>query len=249
MILSLEEMDRYAPQIQLSEIGFDGQKKLKAAKVLCIGAGGLGSSALSYLAAAGVGTIGIVDDGYLELSNLNRQILYSSEGIGQLKVDLAKKRLLEINPLIHIETYAEKIALYNAEDLVQQYDIVLDCTDNFEARYCINDACFKAKKPFIFAGISRFEGQCSLFSGREGPCLRCLFPEDNKIHIQNCATSGVLGVTAGFLGIIQAAEALKWVLNIGRPLVRQLLVLDLLSMTFRTFTLQKNIGCSCLAVV
>ncbi len=246
MIASLtsHERERYAQQIKLSNIGLEGQTKLKGAKVLCIGAGGLGTPLLSYLVAAGVGTLGIVDDDVVELSNLHRQILYHDHHVGTRKVESMRQQLLSMNPNLNIEIYSSRFNLINAADLIQSYDIVADCSDNFSTRYLINASCFRIGKPYVFASISQFQGKCSTFLGRQGPCFQCLFPkppEDDAI--QNCEESGVLGVLPGLLGVIQATEIMKWILQQGDLLVGRVLVVDILPMQFREFQLQQHPDC------
>jgi len=242
--LSAAELSRYAKHIKLAHIGLDGQIKLKQARVLCVGAGGLGSPLLLYLAAAGVGTIGIVDDDVVQLDNLQRQILYQSNHVDVKKVLQAKNQLNALNPHIHIEIYPQRLTLANAAELITQYDIVADCSDNFATRYLVNDVCFYLKKPFVSASISQFEGQCTFFLGSEAPCYRCLFPALPAMQTMvDCATAGVLGVLPGILGTIQATEILKWILQIGDLLTGRLLMIDALKMQFREIQFQKNPEC------
>lgn len=244
MIFNAEEKIRYSRQLSLPAVGYEGQQQLKNARVLCIGAGGLGSSALPYLAAAGVGTIGIVDDDVVELSNLQRQILYSSIELGQKKVYAAQNKLLALNSDIHVIAHDEKLHVNNALSLINQYNIVLDCTDNFAARYLINDAAFHLKKPNVSASIFQFDGQCSVFTTNEGPCYRCLYPiPPPKDLIPDCAQGGVLGVMAGLLGVMQATEAIKLILNIGQTLVGRLLTVNVLNWQFNEYTLTRNPDC------
>lgn len=244
MLITSEEISRYSQQLKLQDIGLEGQAKLKNASVLCVGAGGLGSSLLLYLAAAGVGTIGIVDDDYIELSNLQRQVLYQTEHVGKRKAIIAKQQLIALNPNLNIHAYPERLHLKNAEILINQYDIVADCSDNFSTRYLINDMCFYLSKPYVFASISQHKGQCSFFSAEEGPCFRCLFPSiPEEEMIANCNEGGVLGVLPGLMGIIQATEIMKWILKNGKTMLGELLVVDILKMDFQKFHLSKNTEC------
>jgi adenylyltransferase/sulfurtransferase len=243
MSLSAEEFMRYSEQIKLDEIGLSGQKKLKAARVLCVGLGGLGTPALLYLAAAGVGTLGLVDGDSLELSNLHRQILYRFAEIGSQKTKAASAALLALNPTIQLEVYAEKITAKNAKTLLSSYDIVIDGSDNFATRYLIHDVCFELEKPYVYASVSQFQGQCSLFYGSKGPCLHCLFPPLSG-RVPNCKEAGVLGVVPGLLGVMQAAEAIKWLLKIGCTLEKRLLMVDILKMKFKEIHLVSNPDCS-----
>ena len=238
------EFQRYARHFVLSEVGMEGQKRLKAAKVLCVGAGGLASPALLYFAAAGIGTLGIVDDDQVELSNLQRQILYTTNNIGQSKGPIARDRLLELNPHIQVTLHSQRLTRDNALTILSAYDIILDCTDNFYSRYVINDACFYLKKPDIYASILRFEGQCSIFYSPEGPCYRCLFkaPPPPEL-IPNCAEGGVIGALPGLLGTLQAMEAIKFILHQGTSLIGRLLMVNALTMQFRELTISKNPDC------
>lgn len=242
MTLTPTEETRYHRQFRLPQIGKEGQLHLKNAKILCIGAGGLGSPALLYLAAAGIGTIGIIDDDRVELSNLQRQILYSELNCGQKKVDAAKKRLTELNPSISVVTHDTRLTSTNAPTIINDYDLIIDGSDNFATRYIINDACFYAQKPFIYASIYQFEGQASTFLPG-GPCYRCLFPSPPSGIAQNCVDGGVLGPLPGLLGSIQAGEAIKVLLNIGQPLVKRLLLIDLLNLSFRDLLYQQDPNC------
>lgn len=243
-LFSTEELNRYSQHIKLLDIGLTGQTKLKAARVLCVGAGGLGSPLLLYLAAAGVGSLGIIDDDTVALSNLQRQILYSTDEIGTQKVLAAKEKILALNPNINVEIYAEKLTLNNAKEIFSQYDIIADCSDNFATRYLVNDICFLVKKPFVGASIAKFSGQCAVFLGTEGPCFRCIFPEEPSADfIPNCNENGVLGVLPGLLGVIQANEIIKWILGIGELLTKKLLIVDLLSMQFRTLAFSQEANC------
>jgi len=242
-----EEQIRYQRQFSLSEVGVGGQQKLKSAKVLCVGAGGLGSPALLYLAGAGIGTLGIVDDDQVELSNLHRQLIYTTDNLGKNKVNAAKAKLNAINPNVNVITYAEPISKTNALNIISLYDAVIDGTDNFTAKYLINDACCFLRKPNVYASIHQFQGQCSVFS-TAGPCYRCLHPNYPKGHIPNCAQAGVLGALPGLLGTIQAIETIKLILNIGDSLQGKLLTIDALSMEFRQFKLKQNTSCKACGV-
>lgn len=242
--LSADEIMRYAQQIKLPEVGLDGQKKLKDARVLCIGLGGLGSPLLLYLAAAGVGKLGIVDHDNVELTNLHRQILYREKHLGQAKSISAREQLLALNPSIEVNSYTEKLTPDNADELISQYDIIADGSDNFSTRYLIHDTCFKFSKPYVYASAGQFQGYCSIFhANQENPCLRCLFPSAISHTKANCASDGVIGVLPGILGILQATEIIKWILNIGTGLVKRLLMVDLLAMSFKDIHLHKNPDC------
>lgn len=244
MNISSDEIERYAQQIKLESIGLSGQKKLKRAKVLCVGAGGLGSSLLMYLAAAGVGTIGIVDDDVIELNNLQRQILYRSSSINEYKVTYAKQQLIDMNPHVDIHIYPEKLTLTNAQRIIEQYDIIADCSDNFATRYLINDVCFYANKPYVFASVSKFQGQCAVFLRENHACFRCIFPDIPLNNVfADCNNTGVLGTLPGILGTMQATEIIKWLLNTGELLIDSLLVIDILNMSFKKYRLVKNVAC------
>lgn len=242
--LSSDELDRYSQQIKLREIGLSGQEKLKNARVLCVGLGGLGSSLLLYLAAAGVGRLGLVDADTIELSNLQRQVLYRFPQVSLAKTASAAEQILALNSDIQVDTYYEKFTEKNATPLINQYDIVADGSDNFLTNYLIHDVCFKQQKPYVYASASKFQGYCSLFRGNEGPCLRCLFPTppDPKL-IPSCEAGGVLGVVPGLLGTIQATEIIKWIVEIGDLLEKRLLMVDLLKMTFKEIQLFQNPDC------
>lgn len=242
--LSADEIMRYAQQIKLPEIGLDGQKKLKEARVLCVGLGGLGSPLLLYLAAAGVGKLGIVDHDRVDLTNLHRQILYRSQDLGQAKASSAREQLLALNPSIEVNSYIEKLTYYNADQFISQYDIIADGSDNFATRYLIHDTCFKLNKPYVYASAGQFQGYCSVFhANQENPCLRCLFPSATSHTNENCATDGVIGMLPGLLGILQALEIIKWIVNMGAGLVKHLLMVDLLTMSFKKIHLRKNPDC------
>lgn len=242
--LTINEQQRYARHLALSEIGIAGQKRLKSARILCVGAGGLGSPALLYLAAAGVGTIGIMDDDQVDISNLQRQILFTDADLGVKKVYAAKKRLSALNPHIEIITYDHGLNVENAISTIQDYDVVLDCTDNFSSRYLINDVCVRLEKPMVYASILRFEGQCAVFWAPHHPCYCCLYskaPATNST--MNCADSGVVGAMVGILGSIQAMEAIKIILQQGEALLGRLLLVDAMSMSFKTFAISKRTKC------
>ena len=243
--LSREEVLRYSRHLIMPEVTLEGQKRLKAAKVLCIGAGGLGSPLTLYLAAAGVGTIGVVDFDIVDLTNLQRQILYSSSDVGRSKLEAAKERLTQLNPEIEIVTHALHLASWNAIDLFKDYDIVADGTDNFPTRYLVNDACVLTGKPNVYASIFRFEGQLSVFDAKRGPCYRCMFPEPPPAGlVPSCAEGGVLGVLPGILGSLQALEVLKLILGVGEPLIGRLVTFDALDFEFRQLTVRKNAACA-----
>ena len=242
---SREEILRYSRHLIMPEVTLEGQKRLKRAKVLCIGAGGLGSPLTLYLAAAGVGTIGIVDFDTLDLTNLQRQILYSTADVGRPKLEAAKERLTELNPEIEIVTHSLHLSSWNAMDLFQDYDIVADGTDNFPTRYLVNDACVLSGKPNVYASIFRFEGQVSVFDAKRGPCYRCLFPEPPPPGlVPSCAEGGVLGVLPGIIGSLQALEVLKLILGVGEPLIGRLSWFDALDFQFRELAVQKDPNCA-----
>jgi adenylyltransferase/sulfurtransferase len=237
-------MLRYSRNLLLSEVGVEGQKKLRDSKVLIVGAGGLGSPTALYLAAVGVGEIGLVDFDHVELSNLQRQILYTTADIGRPKVDAARERLRAMNPGVHVKAHAEPLTSANAMDVIRGYDVVVDGTDNFATRYLVNDACVLLGKPNVYGSIYRFEGQASVFDARVGPCYRCLYPEPPPPGlVPSCAEAGVLGVLPGIVGIIQATEAIKIIIGAGEPLVGRLLLFDALAMSFRELVLRKNPDC------
>jgi molybdopterin/thiamine biosynthesis adenylyltransferase/rhodanese-related sulfurtransferase len=242
--LTRDEILRYSRHLTLPEVGVDGQQRLKAARVLCIGAGGLGSPAAMYLAAAGVGTIGLVDDDVVDVSNLQRQIIHGTSDVGRSKLASAADRLREINPHTAIEAHAVRFGEANGLALVSAYDIVVDGSDNFPTRYLVNDACVLAGRPNAYGSIARFEGQASVFAAPHGPCYRCLHPEPPPAGlIPSCAEGGVLGVLPGIIGTIQATEAVKLILGIGEPLVGRFLVYDALRMRIRVITLPKDLDC------
>src|SRR6266850_2652392 len=242
--LTADEIKRYSRHLIMPEVGVDGQKKLKAGSVLCIGAGGLGSPAAMYLAAAGVGRIGIVDFDVVDFSNLQRQLLHGTSSVGRSKLDSAKDRLVDLNPLIEIETYETTVSSDNALDLFKPYDVILDGTDNFPTRYLVNDACVLAGKPNAYGSIFRFEGQASVFATKEGPCYRCLYPEPPPPGlVPSCAEGGVLGVLPGIIGVIQALEVIKLIVGQGEPLIGRFLIYDALRMRFRELKLKKDPDC------
>jgi len=243
--LTERQIQRYSRHIILQDVGGKGQMKLNKAKVLLIGAGGLGSPAGLYLAAAGIGTIGLVDGDVVDLSNLQRQIMHSTATIGQPKVESGRKTLSAINPEITIKTYHQLVDADNILSLVSQYDIVLDGSDNFTTRFLVNDACFFAKKTLISASMFRFEGQLTTIKPHEGyPCYRCLYPEPPPAGlVPNCQEAGVLGVLAGTMGILQASEAIKEILGIGETIADKLLIYDALDMKFRKVGRPKDSAC------
>ncbi|TMQ50354.1 MAG: molybdopterin-synthase adenylyltransferase MoeB [Candidatus Eisenbacteria bacterium] len=242
--LSAEEIRRYSRHLIMPEVGMKGQVKLKNASVLLIGAGGLGSPLALYLAAAGVGRIGIVDFDVVDESNLQRQLLHGTSDVGRPKLESARARLREVNPLIRIETHEARLTSENALELFRAYDIVADGTDNFPTRYLVNDACVLTGKPNVYGSIFRFEGQASVFATVEGPCYRCLYPEPPPAGlVPSCAEGGVLGVLPGIVGSIQACEVLKLILGEGTPLVGRLLLFDALAMNFRTLKLRRDPSC------
>ncbi|MFZ4767423.1 MAG: molybdopterin-synthase adenylyltransferase MoeB, partial [Roseimicrobium sp.] len=243
--LSPAELRRYARHLNIPEFGIEGQRKLKRARVLCIGAGGLGSPIAMYLAAAGVGTIGLVDPDIVEESNLQRQLLHGTSDVGRSKLDSARERLREINPHVHVETHPMRFTSAHAMTLVDAYDVVIDGTDNFPTRYLSNDVCVFLQKPNIYGSILRFEGQCTVFAPHlGGPCYRCMAPQPPKPGlVPSCAEGGVLGVLPGLIGTMQATEAVKLIVGIGQPLLGRLLHVDTLAMKFRTFQLRRDPEC------
>src|SRR5262245_24447551 len=242
--LTNDEIKRYSRHLIMPEVGVDGQRRLKAGKVLCIGAGGLGSPAAMYLAAAGVGTIGLVDYDVVDFSNLQRQIIHGTPDVGRSKLASAKDRLHGINPHIDIQTYEAALSSENALKLFAPYDVILDGTDNFPTRYLTKDACVLVGKPNAYGSIFRFEGQASVFATKHGPCYRCLYPEPPPPGlVPSCAEGGVLGVLPGVIGVIQATEAIKLVTGIGEPLIGRFLIYDALRMRFRELKLKKDPDC------
>jgi sulfur-carrier protein adenylyltransferase/sulfurtransferase len=242
--LSNDEVKRYSRHLIMPEVGVDGQRKLKAAKVLCIGAGGLGSPVAMYLTAAGVGTIGLVDFDVVDFSNLQRQILHSTRDVGKPKLQSAKEKLEALNPEIEIRTHEVALSSQNALELFEPYDVIVDGTDNFPTRYLVNDACVILGKPNAYGSIFRFEGQASVFATKEGPCYRCLYPEPPPPGlVPSCAEGGVLGVLPGLIGVIQATETVKLIMGIGEPLIGRFLIYDALRMRFRELKLRKDPDC------
>ena len=242
--LTNDEVQRYSRHLIMPEVGVEGQLKLKAGSVLCIGAGGLGSPAALYLAAAGVGRIGIVDFDVVDFSNLQRQVIHGTSDVGRSKLASAKDRLHGLNPLITIDTYETALSSKNALDLFKPYDVILDGTDNFPTRYLTNDACVLLGKPNAYGSIFRFEGQASVFATKNGPCYRCLYPEPPPPGlVPSCAEGGLLGVLPGVIGTIQATEAVKLIMGIGEPLIGRFLIYDALRMKFRELKLKKDPDC------
>jgi adenylyltransferase/sulfurtransferase len=242
--LTNEEIKRYSRHLIMPEVGMEGQRRLKAGSVLCIGAGGLGAPAAMYLAAAGVGRIGIVDFDVVDYSNLQRQIIHGTSDVGRSKLASAKDKLVDINPHIDVQTYEEALSSENALRLFEPYDVILDGTDNFPTRYLTNDACVILGKPNAYGSIFRFEGQASVFGTKDGPCYRCLYPEPPPPGlVPSCAEGGVLGVLPGIIGIIQATETIKLLTGIGEPLIGRFLIYDALRMRFRELKLRKDPDC------
>lgn len=242
--LSAEELERYARQVALPGIGRAGQRRLKAARILCVGAGGLGSPAALYLAAAGVGTIGIVDSDRVTLSNLQRQILYDEAAIAAPKTEPARSRLEALNRHVSVEAHQVRLSAENATAILGRYDVVLDCSDNFPARYLVNDACVLLGKPDVFGAVFAFEGQASVFGASGGPCYRCVFPDPPPPDlVPSGAESGILGVLPGVIGAIQATEAIKLVAGVGDPLVGRIVAYDALAMSFREIAVPRDAGC------
>ena len=242
--LSNDEISRYSRHLILPEVGMEGQQKLKAAKVLCVGTGGLGAPLALYLAAAGVGTLGLVDFDTVDASNLQRQIIHSTATVGKLKVDSAEIMLKALNPYMNVVKHNTMLTSANALEIFKDYDIVADGTDNFQTRYLVNDACVLLGKPNAYGSIFRFEGQASVFATEAGPCYRCLYPEPPPPGlVPSCAEGGVLGILPGLVGVIQATEVIKLVLGIGESLAGRLLLVDALTMKFRTLKLRKNPDC------
>jgi adenylyltransferase/sulfurtransferase len=242
--LSNDEILRYSRHLIMPEVGMEGQLKLKAARVLCIGAGGLGSPLALYLGAAGIGTLGIVDFDVVDYTNLQRQIIHTTADVGRKKLDSAADKLKAINPLINLRTFDTRLSSDNALELFRDFDIIADGTDNFPTRYLVNDACVITGKPNVYASIFRFEGQASVFATEEGPCYRCLYPEPPPPGlVPSCAEGGVLGILPGLVGVIQATEVIKLILGRGEPLIGRLLLVDALAMKFRELKLRKNPDC------
>lgn len=242
--LGSEELARYVRHLALPEVGLAGQVRLKAARVLLVGTGGLGSPAALYLAAAGVGTLGVVDFDRVEVSNLQRQVLFGSSDVGRPKVEAARERLLGLNPYVEVVPHPERLEAANVEQLVARYDLVVDGSDNAATRYLVNDACVRAGKPDVWGAVQGFEGQVAVFATPGGPCYRCLFPMPPPPGtIPSCSEGGVLGVVPGVVGMLQATEAIKQILGLGEPLAGRLLVFDALKLTFREVRLRRDPDC------
>ncbi len=245
-MLTQEEVSRYSRHLIMPEVGVEGQEKLKAAKVLLIGTGGLGAPVAMYLAAAGVGTIGLVDFDVVDVSNLQRQVIHGTKDIGKKKIDSAEETMRDINPLVKIIKHEVALSSENALDIMRDYDIIADGTDNFPTRFLINDACVILNKPNVYASIFRFEGQATIFAAEGGPCYRCLYPEPPPPGlVPSCAEGGVLGILPGVVGLIQATEVVKLILGAGEPLIGRLMLYDALAMRFRELKLRKNPECVC----
>jgi sulfur-carrier protein adenylyltransferase/sulfurtransferase len=242
--LTNDDLGRYSRHLILPEVGMEGQQRLKAAKVLCVGTGGLGSPLALYLAAAGIGTLGLVDFDTVDSSNLQRQIIHSTKDIGRKKIDSAQEKLNALNPALNVVKHDTMLTSANALEIFAQYDIIADGTDNFQTRYLVNDACVLLNKPNAYGSIFRFEGQASVFATEEGPCYRCLYPEPPPPGlVPSCAEGGVLGILPGMVGTIQATEVIKLILGKGEPLIGRLLLVDALTMRFRELKLRKNPDC------
>jgi len=242
---SAAELRRYARHLVIPEVGPEGQRRLKEARVLLVGAGGLGSPAAVYLACAGVGTLGVVDSDVVDESNLQRQILHNPGRIGMRKVDSARRTIAELNPLVAVETFDTRLTSDNVDEIVPAFDVILDGADNFPTRYLLNDACVKHYKPNVHGSVCRFEGQASVFRRGHGPCYRCLYPEPPPPDMtQSCAEAGVLGVLPGVIGLIQAVEAIKIILGAGEPLYGRLMVYDALQGSFRELKVHRNESCA-----
>ncbi len=243
--LSVDEVKRYSRHLIIPDVGMTGQKRLKNAKVLCVGAGGLGSPALLYLAAAGVGTLGIIDYDVVDESNLQRQIIHGQSDIGRSKAQSAKDSVNEINPYVNVDLYEEQLTVDNAMEIFAGYDLIVDGTDNFATRYLVNDACVLLGKPYVWGSIFRFDGQASVFWADYGPCYRCLYPEPPPPGmVPSCAEGGVLGVLCASIGSIQVNEAIKVMIGIGEPLVGRLMIYDALEMSYRTVRVRKDPECA-----
>jgi molybdopterin/thiamine biosynthesis adenylyltransferase/rhodanese-related sulfurtransferase len=242
--LSRDELLRYSRHLILPDVGLEGQRRIKAARVLLVGAGGLGSPAALYLAAAGVGTLGLVDFDVVDMTNLQRQVLHGTSGVGRPKLESARARIADLNPNVNVETYETRLTSENALEIMGSYDIIVDGTDNFATRYLTNDACVMLGKPNVYGSIFRFDGQASIFATPDGPCYRCLFPTPPPPDlVPSCAEGGVLGVLPGLVGTIQATETLKLILGIGDTLVGRLLLIDAMGMRFHTVRVQRDPDC------
>ncbi|HET7872348.1 MAG TPA: molybdopterin-synthase adenylyltransferase MoeB, partial [Terriglobales bacterium] len=243
-VLSNEEVLRYSRHLIMPEVGMDGQQKLKAARVLCIGTGGLGSPLALYLAAAGVGKLGLVDFDVVDFTNLQRQVIHFTSDVGRPKLESARQKIAAINPFVDVKTFETKLTSQNALEIFSGFDIIVDGTDNFPTRFLVNDACVFTGKPNVYGSIFRFEGQASVFAAKDGPCYRCLYPEPPPPGlVPSCAEGGVLGILPGLVGLIQATEAIKLILGSGQPLIGRLLLVDALGMKFRELKLRKNPDC------
>jgi len=243
--LSKDEILRYSRHLIMPEVGMEGQLKLKRAKVLCVGTGGLGSPLALYLAAAGIGKLGIVDFDVVDFTNLQRQVIHGTNDVGRSKLESARETIHEINPHVEVETYETRLTSANALDIIKDYDIVADGTDNFPTRYLVNDACVLLGKPNVYGSIFRFEGQASVFYAKEGPCYRCLYPEPPPPGlVPSCAEGGVIGVLPGIIGSIQALQTIKLVLGKGQTLIGRLLLFDALNLKFRELKLRRNPQCA-----
>jgi molybdopterin/thiamine biosynthesis adenylyltransferase/rhodanese-related sulfurtransferase len=242
--LNNDEIRRYGRHLIMPEFGIEGQRRLKASSILLIGTGGLGSPLALYLAAAGVGRLGLVDYDIVDESNLQRQVIHGQSTVGVLKVESAKQRLLDLNPFLQVDTYNVPLTSDNALEILAPYDVIIDGTDNFPTRYLVNDACVKLGKPNVYGSILRFEGQLSVFYAKEGPCYRCMFPEPPPPGlVPNCAEAGVLGVLPGIIGTMQATEGIKLLTGIGEPMIGRMLLYDALEMSFTTIKIRKNPNC------
>ncbi|RKO65976.1 HesA/MoeB/ThiF family protein [Desulfofundulus salinus] len=241
--LTREQQKRYQRNILLPGVGMEGQKKLLRGGVLVVGTGGLGSPVAYYLAAAGVGHLGLVDADVVDLSNLQRQILHRTGDIGRPKVESARDKLVALNPDVQVEVFPERLSAASAVSLIERYDIVVDCTDNFATRFLLNETCLRLGKPFIYGGVLAFAGQVMTVMPGAGPCLRCIFPHEPDPHVPGCAELGVLGAVPGVIGTIQATEAIKYLLGLGDLLVGRLLTYDALSMTFYEVSIDRDSGC------
>jgi len=242
--LTVDEVRRYSRHLIIPDVAMAGQQRLMNAKVLCVGAGGLGSPALMYLAAAGVGTIGIVEFDTVDESNLQRQIIHGQSDIGKSKAQSAKEKILEINPYVNVITHELRLDVDNVMDIFAQYDIIVDGTDNFATRYLVNDACVLLKKPYVWGSIYRFDGQASVFWAEYGPCYRCLYPEPPPPGmVPSCAEGGVLGVLCATIGSIQTTEAIKVLTGVGEPLIGELMIYDAIEMDFRKVKIRKDPNC------
>ena len=242
--LNNEEVLRYSRHLIMPEVGMEGQQKLKAARVLCIGTGGLGSPLALYLAAAGVGTLGLVDFDVVDFTNLQRQVIHFTSDVGRPKLESARQKIAAINPFVNVKPFETKLTSQNALEIFADFDIIVDGTDNFPTRFLVNDACVFTGKPNVYGSIFRFEGQASVFAAKDGPCYRCLYPEPPPPGlVPSCAEGGVLGILPGLVGLIQATEVIKLILGSGDPLIGRLLLVDALGMKFRELKLRKNPDC------